>query len=64
MPQTIQTSHSGEKAAAKSPAAAQTPAAVQKAAATIILKVMFEQLAESHDRPKKQAQALLAGPLM
>jgi len=49
-------------AAAKQPAAVQTRAAVQKkAAATITLKAVFEQLAEGHDLPRKQGQALLAG---
>jgi DNA-binding protein HU-beta len=49
-------------AAAKQPAAAQTRAGVQKkAAATITLKAVFEQLAEGHDLPRKQGQALLAG---
>jgi len=48
-------------AAAKQPAAAQTRASVQKAAATITLKAVFEQLAEGHDLPRKQGQALLTG---
>jgi DNA-binding protein HU-beta len=33
----------------------------KKAAATITLKAVFEQLAEGHDLPRKQGQALLAG---
>jgi DNA-binding protein HU-beta len=43
--------------AGKAPARA---AAQKKAAATITLKTVFEEMAEGHDLPKKQANALLA----
>jgi len=48
-----------KKSAAKQPAAA---AAKQKAspAAAVTLKSVFEQLAESHDLPKKQAHSMLS----
>jgi len=36
-------------------------AAPKKVAETVTLKVVFEQLAETHDLPKKQAQSLLTG---
>jgi DNA-binding protein HU-beta len=37
------------------------PTPQKKAAATITLKTVFEEMAEGHDIPKKQANALLAG---
>src|SRR3954454_2586909 len=54
-----------KKAAAKQPAAAaeksKAPALKAKAAAPVVtLKTVFEQLADAHDLPKKQAHALLA----
>src|ERR1700712_1283343 len=64
---------SGKKAAATASAAkkpakpaaspAKTPSRAtpqKKAAATITLKTVFEEMAEGHDIPKKQANALLA----
>ena len=36
-------------------------AAPKKTAETVTLKTVFEQLAEGHDLPKKQAQSLLTG---
>ena len=65
---------SGKKAAAPAGAAkkksakpaaspAKTPSRAtpqKKAAATITLKTVFEEMAEGHDIPKKQANALLA----
>ena len=48
--------------AAKKPAAAAARvAAPKKVAETITLKAVFDQLAEAHEMPKKQAQALAAG---
>ena len=55
------------KAAAKKPTtsamSAKKPAAKtpKKIAETVTLKTVFEQLAEAHDLPKKQAQSLLSG---
>jgi len=54
-----------KKAAAKQPAPAaaksKAPASKAKVAAPVVtLKVVFEQLGEAHDLPKKQAHALLA----
>jgi len=47
---------------ANKPAPAPARAVARKqAAATVTLKSVFEQLAEGHDMPKKQAHALLAG---
>ena len=47
---------------AKKPVPAPARAIPRKqAAATITLKSLFEQLAEGHDLPRKQAHALLAG---
>jgi DNA-binding protein HU-beta len=49
-------------AAVKKPAAKTARAAApKKAAETVTLKTVFEQLAEAHDLPKKQAQSLLTG---
>jgi DNA-binding protein HU-beta len=51
-----------EMTAAKKPAAkAARMAAPKKVAETVTLKTVFEQLAEGHDLPKKQAQSLLTG---
>ena len=44
--------------AAKKPAARANP---KKSAETVTLKTVFEQLAVTHDLPKKQAQSLLTG---
>jgi DNA-binding protein HU-beta len=44
--------------AAKKPAAKAAP---KKIAETVTLKTVFEQLAEAHDLPKKQAQSLMTG---
>jgi DNA-binding protein HU-beta len=50
------------KTAAKKPAPkAARMAAPKKTAETVTLKTVFEQLAEEHDLPKKQAQNLLTG---
>jgi len=54
-----------KKAAAKQPAPAaaksKAPASKAKVAAPVVtLKMVFEQLGEAHDLPKKQAHALLA----
>ena len=49
-------------AAAKKPAApAARAAAARKTVETVTLRAVFEQLAETQDVPKKQAQAMAAG---
>jgi DNA-binding protein HU-beta len=53
----------GKKKSAKpaaSPAKTPSRATPQKKAAAITLKTVFEEMAEGHDIPKKQANALLA----
>jgi DNA-binding protein HU-beta len=45
---------------AATPASTPSRAAPQKKATTITLKTVFEAIAEGHDIPKKQANALLA----
>ena len=45
---------------AASPTKTPSRATPQKKAATITLKTVFEEMAEGHDIPKKQANALLA----
>ena len=51
-----------EMTAAKKPAPkAARMVAPKKVAETVTLKTVFEQLAEAHDLPKKQAQSLLTG---
>jgi DNA-binding protein HU-beta len=49
------------KPVAKTAPPAPKPAAKPAPAVTIAMKAVFEQLAEGHDLPKKQAHALLAG---
>jgi DNA-binding protein HU-beta len=61
---TVAASKTATKKAAKPMTAAKKPAAranPKKSAETVTLKTVFEQLAEAHDLPKKQAQSLLTG---
>jgi DNA-binding protein HU-beta len=61
---TVAASKTAAKKAAKPMTAAKKPAAranPKKSAETVTLKTVFEQLAEAHDLPKKQAQSLLTG---
>jgi DNA-binding protein HU-beta len=47
--------------AARKTAGKAVPVAAPKKAETVTLKTVFEQLAEAHDLPKKQAHGLLTG---